>query len=63
VLAYRQAYLVESSFGRRKGRPRSLTPMYVHRDEHATGLRRLLAIGLRVLTLREYVVRRQLAAQ
>jgi transposase len=37
--------------------------MYVHRDEHATGLIRLLSIGLRVLTLLEYVVRRQLTAQ
>lgn len=36
--------------------------MYVHRDEHATGLIRLLSIGLRMLTLLEYVVRRQLAA-
>jgi transposase len=63
VLAYRQEYLVERSFGRLKGRPLSLTPMYVHRDEHATGLIRLLSIGLRVLTLLEYVVRRQLAAQ
>jgi transposase len=35
--------------------------MYVPRDEHATGLMRLLSIGLRVLTLLEYVVRRQLA--
>jgi transposase len=63
VLAYRHEYLVERSFGRLKGRPLSLTPMYVHRDEHATGLIRLLSIGLRVLTLLEYVVRRQLAAQ
>ena len=63
VLAYRQEYLVERSFGRLKGRPLSLTPMYVHRDEHATGLIRLVSIGLRVLTLLEYVVRRQLAAQ
>jgi transposase len=63
VLAYRQEYLVERSLGRLKGRPLSLTPMYVHRDEHATGLIRLLSIGLRVLTLLEYVVRRQLAAQ
>src|SRR5262244_1927594 len=47
----------------RQSRPLSLTPMYVHRDEHATGLIRLLSIGLRVLTLLEYVVRRQLAAQ
>lgn len=63
VLAYRQEYLVEKSLGRLKGRPLSLMPMYVHRDEHATGLIRLLSIGLRVLTLLEYVVRRQLTAQ
>ena len=63
VLAYRQEYLVERSFGRLKGRSLSLTPMYVHRDEHATGLIRLLSIGWRVLTLLEYIVRRQLAAQ
>jgi transposase len=62
VLAYRQEYLVERSLGRLKGRPLSLRPMYVHRDEHATGLIRLLSIGLRMLTLLEYVVRRQLAA-
>lgn len=35
--------------------------MYVQRDEHATGLIRLLSMGLRVLTLLEFVVRRQLA--
>ena len=63
VFAYRQEYLVERSLGRLKGRPLSLRPMYVHRDEHATGLIRLLSIGLRVLTLLEYVVRRQLSAQ
>jgi transposase len=36
--------------------------MDVHRDEHATGLIRVLSIGLRVLTRLEYGVRRQLAA-
>ncbi len=49
--------------GRLTGRPLSLRPMYVQRDEHATGLRRLLSIGLRVLTLLEFVVRRQVASQ
>src|SRR5438128_2796626 len=63
VLAYRSEYLVERSLGRLKGRPLSLTPMYVHRDDHATGLIRLLSIALRVLTLLEFVVRRQLAAE
>jgi transposase len=63
VLAYRNEYLVERSLGRLKGRPLSLRPMYVQRDDHATGLIRLLSIALRVLTLLEFVVRRQLAAE
>jgi len=62
VLAYRRASLVERSLGRLKGRPLSLRPMYVQRDDYATGLIRLLSIALRVLTLLECVVRRQLAA-
>ena len=63
VLAYRSEYLVERSLGRLKGRPLSLRPMYVQRDDHATGLIRLLSIALRVLTLLEFVVRRGLAAE
>src|SRR5712691_10138209 len=63
VLAYRSAFQVERSLGRLKGQPLSLTPMYVQRDDHATGLIRLLSIALRVLTLLEFVVRRQLAAE
>ncbi len=62
VLAYREEYLVERSLGRLKGQPLSLTPLYVERDDHATGLIRLLSIALRVLTLLEYVVRRRLEA-
>lgn len=60
VLAYRDEYIIERSFGRFKGKPLSLTPMYLQRDDHATGLIRLLTIGLRVLTLLEFVVRRKL---
>lgn len=63
VLAYRSEYLVERRLGRRKGRSLSLTPMYVQRDDQATGLMRLVSIALRVLTLVECVVRRQLAAE
>ena len=63
VLAYRREYQVERSLGRLKGRPRSLTPMSVQRDDHATGLIRLLSLALRVLTLVECVGRRQLAAE
>jgi transposase len=34
----------------------------LEREDHVTGLIRLLAVGLRVLTLLEFVVRRRLAA-
>ena len=63
VLAYRDEYLIERGFGRLKGKPLSLTPMYLQNDDHATGLIRLLTIGLRVLTLLEFTVRCRLAAE
>jgi hypothetical protein len=53
VLAYRNEYIIERSFGRLKGKPLSLTPMYLQRDDHATGLTRLVTIGLWVLRLLE----------
>jgi len=61
VLAYREEYVVERSLGRLKGQPLSLRPMYLEREEHATGLVRLLSIALRVLTLLEFVARRRVA--
>ena len=60
VLAYREEYRVERNFGRLKGKPLSLTPMYLQDDNRATGLIRLLSIGLRVLSLLEGVVRQRL---
>ena len=57
VLAYRAEYLVERNFGRLKGKPLTLTPMYLEDDRRATGLIRLLSVGLRVLTLLEHVAR------
>jgi transposase len=62
VLYYREEYLIEQSIGRLKGAPLSLRPFYLQRDDHAKGLVRLLLMGLRVLCLVEWVVRRQLAA-
>jgi transposase len=62
-LAYRNEYLIEQDMGRLKGQPLALTPMYLERDDHATGLIRLLSVGLRVLTLLEFVVRRRLATE
>src|SRR5262249_60699956 len=57
------AVSISRALGRLKGRPLSLTRMYLERDEHATGLIRLLSVGVRVLTLLEFVVRRRLATE
>jgi transposase len=63
VEAYRDEYLVERNFARLKGRPLSLAPLYVQRDDHRVGLVRLLTIALRVMTLLEGVVRQRLREQ
>ncbi len=60
VKAYRDEYLMERGFDRLKGFPLSLTPIYLQREDHIKGLIRLLSIGLRVLTLLEFQVRRGL---
>jgi len=61
VLAYREEYLIERGFGRLKGKPLSLSPMYLQSDDRATGLIRLLSLGLRLLTLIEHQARQRLA--
>lgn len=63
ILASRSESIVERSVGRLQGRPLSLTPMDVQRDDCATGLMRLLTLGVRVLTRLECVVRRRLTAE
>jgi transposase len=63
VLAYREEYLVERGFGRLKGKPLSLSPMYVQSDQRATGLIHLLSLALRLLTLLEGQCRQRLADQ
>ncbi len=63
VEAYRDEYLVERNFARLKGRPLSLAPLYVQRDDHRVGLVRLLTLALRVMTLLEGVVRQRLREQ
>jgi hypothetical protein len=66
VLAYREEYVIERGVGRLKGRPLSLTPLYLARDDHVRGLIRLLTIALRVLTVLDHVadhVARQRLAQ
>ena len=60
VAVYRQEYLIEHGFGRLKGQPLSLTPMFLQREDYIKGLIRLLTIGLRLLTLVEFQIRRAL---
>ncbi len=63
MLAYRDEYLVERNCARLKGRPLSLRPAWVSREDHAVGLTRLLTLAARVLALAEYQVRRKLAEE
>jgi len=63
VLTYRDEYRIETDFGRLKGQPLSISPMYLQREDHIKGLIRLLSIGLRLLTLLEFVVRKRLAQE
>lgn len=62
VRIYRGAPRIERNFHRLKGHPLGLRPVYVQREDHATGLVRLLTLGLRVLTVAEFVVREKLRA-
>jgi len=63
ILAYRSEFLIERNFGRLKGKPLSLRPMYLQTEERIIGLIRLLSIALRVLGLIEYQLRQQLEKQ
>lgn len=63
VDVYRDTYLHEHGYSRLKGKPLSLTPMYLQKEDQMTGLVRLLSLALRVLTLIEFVVRKQLAEE
>jgi len=63
VLLYRDEYRIEHNFARLKGHPLSVSPLYVSREDHAKGLIRLLTLGLRVLSLLEFVVRQRLSEQ
>jgi transposase len=62
ILAYRAQQTIEQGFGRLKGRRLGLLPLFLQLDLHVAGLIHLLVIGLRLLCLVQFVVRRQLAA-
>ena len=59
VKCYRKEYRVESIFRRLKGRLNA-SPLYVKRNDQIRGMTCLLTLGVRVLTLTEFVVRRSL---
>lgn len=61
VLAYRGQHSIEQGFGRFKGRVLGLLPLFFKIDLHIAGLIHLLSIGLRLLCLAQFVVRRKLA--
>jgi transposase len=60
ILTYRDEWIAERAFHRFKGKSLSITPFFVQREDQVTGLVHLLSLGLRLLTLIEFVVRRQL---
>jgi transposase len=59
VLCYRHAYRVERLFHRLKSRLH-IAPLFVKLNEHIEGLTYLLTLGVRVLTVMEFVLRRSL---
>ena len=59
VLCYRNAYRVERIFHRLKSRVH-IAPLFVKRNEQIEGLTYLLTLGVRVLTVMEFVLRRSL---
>jgi transposase len=59
VLCYRNEYRVERIFNRLKSRLH-IAPMFVKLNEQIEGLTHLLTLGVRVLTVMEFVLRRSL---
>jgi transposase len=62
VLCYRHAYRVERIVNRLKSRVH-IAPLFVKLNEQIEGLTYLLTLGVRVLTVTEFVLRRSLATE
>ena len=60
VWAYRGQYRIEEGWSRLKGRPLSLSPMYLAIESRMVGLVLLLSVAVRLLTLLEWQVREKL---
>jgi transposase len=59
IKCYRKEYRVERIFNRLKSRLK-IAPQFVKKEDQILGMNRFLTLGVRVLTLIEYVVRRSL---
>jgi transposase len=59
VLCYRHEYRIERIFNRLKSRL-EIAPLFVKRDDQIQGLTYLLTLGVRVLTVMEFILRRSL---
>jgi transposase len=59
VLCYRHEYRIERIFSRLKSRLQ-IAPMYVKREDQIEGLTYLLTLGVRVLSVMEFALRRSL---
>ena len=62
VLCYRNEYRVERIFNRLKSRVH-IAPLFVKLNEQIEGLTYLLTLGVRVLTVTEFVLRRSLETE
>ena len=60
LLTCRDEWIIEHGFHRLKGAPLSLDPLFVKNDDQVVGLTNLLSLAVRMLTLIEFVVRRNL---
>lgn len=63
LTCYREEWQPERGFHRLKGAALSIRPLLLRSDQRIAGLIRILIIALRVLTLLEFVARRQLSQQ
>jgi transposase len=60
VWGYRGQNRLEDNWSRLKGQPLGLTPMYLQHESRILGLVLLLSLGLRLLTLLEWTMRKKL---
>ncbi|MBK8797506.1 MAG: IS1634 family transposase [Anaerolineales bacterium] len=63
LACYREEWQPERGFHRLKGAALAIRPLLLRSDQRIAGLMRLLVLALRVLTLLEFVARRQLSQQ